>query len=107
MELVYVKKRKKSLAQMTIPELVSSLFTLCELKLPARQERMYILDNTIWFLSFIFLGFNPISLLVKQLSIRFNYCCMEGKIPAYLKITIVLSIYIFFKTQNLIIPLGI
>lgn len=92
---------------MTIPELVSSLFTLCELKLPARQERMYILDNTIWFLSFIFLGFNPISPLVKQLSIRFNYCCMEGKIPAYLKITIVLSIYIFFKTQNLIIPLGI
>lgn len=69
---------------MTIPELVSSLFTLCELKLPERQKRMYILDNTIWFLSFVFLGFNPISLLAKQLSIRFNYCYKEGKIWAYL-----------------------
>lgn len=46
---------------------------------------MYILDNTIWFISFVFLGFNPISLLAKQLSISFNYCCIEGKIPAYLK----------------------
>lgn len=53
---------------------------------------MYILDNTIWFLSFVFLDFNPISLLAKQLSIRFNYCCTEGKIPAYLKKTIGLSI---------------
>lgn len=46
---------------------------------------MYILDNTIWFLSFVFLDFNPISLFAKQLSIRVNYCCIEGKIPAYLK----------------------
>lgn len=70
---------------MTIPELVSAVFTLCELKLPARQERMYILDNTIWFLSFVFLDFNPISLLAKQMSIEFKYCCIEGKIPAYLR----------------------
>lgn len=67
---------------MTVPELVSSLFTLCELKLPAQQERMYILDNTIWFLSFIFLDFNPISPSAKQLSIRFNYGCIEGKNPS-------------------------
>lgn len=51
---------------MTIPELVSSVFTLCELKLPARQERMYILDNKIWFLSFVFLDFAPMNLLGKQ-----------------------------------------
>jgi len=51
---------------MTIPELVSSVFTLCELKLPARQERMYILDNKIWFLSFVFLDFAPMNLLAKQ-----------------------------------------
>lgn len=102
-ELVYVKKKPQNLAQMTIPELVSSLFTLCELKLPARQERMYILDNTIWFLSFVFLDFSPISLLAKQPSIRFDYCCIEGKIPAYLKKTIGLSIK---KKLNLVIPLG-
>jgi len=64
---------------------------------------MYILDNTIWFLSFVFLDFNPISLLAKQLSIKFNCCCTEGKIPAYLKKTIVLSIK---KKLNLIIPFG-
>lgn len=52
---------------MTIPELVSSVFTLCELKLPARQERMYILDNKIWFLSFVFLDFAPMNLLAKQM----------------------------------------
>lgn len=59
---------------------------------------MYILDNTIWFLSFVFLGFNPISLLAKQLSISFNYCFIEGKIPADLEKTKGLSIYIFLKS---------
>lgn len=70
---------------MTIPELVSSVFTLCELKLPARQERMYILDNKIWFLSFVFLDFTPMNLLAKQMSIEFNDCFKEGKAQLILK----------------------
>lgn len=70
---------------MTIPELVSSVFILCELKLPARQERMYILDNKIWFLSFVFLDFTPMNLLTKQMSIEFKNCFKEGKTSAYPK----------------------
>lgn len=66
---------------MTVPELVSFVFTVHDLRLPKRQERMYILDNAIWFISFIFLNFNPNALLAKQGNVKFNHCCERRKNP--------------------------